>query len=178
MSRIGKKPVIIPDGVNVTIVDGTVTVKGAKGQHVVTLRSEMAIKLENNEVIVERPDDTAKMRALHGTSRQLIANAVQGVSEGYSKELQLIGVGYQAVVEGQRLKLVLGYSHDIYFDPPEGITITSVKNLITVSGIDKQVVGEVSAKIRSFRKPEPYKGKGIRYKDEYVRSKQGKTVGS
>ena len=177
MSRIGKKPVVIPNGVTVTPGDGIVTVKGSKGEQVVNVQSDLTLKIEDNNLVITRPDDTARMKAMHGTTRQLIANAVTGVSEGFTKELEIIGVGYQAVVEGTRLKLSLGYSHDILFDPPEGVSITAVKNSITVSGDDKQVVGEVAAKIRSFRKPEPYKGKGVRYKNEYVRSKQGKTVG-
>lgn len=177
MSRIGKKPVIIPDGVNVTLLDRTVTVKGSKGEQVVKVHPELRLKKEDSNLLVDRPDDTARIRSLHGTTRQLIANAIIGVSEGFSKELEVLGVGYQAVVEGTRLKLSLGYSHDILFEPPDGITLSAVKNTITVSGSDKQVVGEVAAKIRSFRKPEPYKGKGVRYKGEYVRSKQGKTVG-
>lgn len=178
MSRIGKKPVIIPEGVNVTLGEGKVTVKGVKGEQYVDVHSELSIDMKENALVVDRKVETARVRAMHGTTRQLIANAIKGVSEGFTKELEIHGIGFQALVEGQRLKLNLGFSHEILFDPPEGITITAVKNNVTISGSDKQVVGEVAAKIRSFRKPEPYKGKGIRYKNEYVRSKQGKTVGS
>ena len=126
---------------------------------------------------VKRPSDSRTHKSLHGTTRQLIANAISGVSEGFQKELEIRGVGYQANMDGNYLVLQLGYSHDIFFEPPSGIEIKTNKTEVIVSGINKQLVGEVSAKIRSFRKPEPYKGKGIRYKDEYVRSKQGKTVG-
>jgi large subunit ribosomal protein L6 len=127
--------------------------------------------------MVERPSDNKLHRSLHGTTRQIIHNAVAGVHVGFSKELEIRGVGYQATMQGKRLLLQLGYSHDIFFDIPDGITITAERTTVKVEGIDKQLVGAVSAKIRSFRKPEPYKGKGVRYKDEYVRTKQGKTVG-
>jgi len=137
----------------------------------------MIVKYENDKILVTRPSDEMLHRALHGTTRQIIANGITGVSEGFSIELNIIGVGYQANMQGNRLVLQLGYSHDIIFDPPEGIKIEAKRTDIKVSGFMKELVGEVAAKIRSFRKPEPYKGKGIRYKDEYVRSKQGKTVG-
>ena len=143
----------------------------------VNIVSDIKVSQKDNIIIVERLSDRREKRAMHGTTRQLIASAITGLSDGFKKELEIIGVGYQAVMEGPRLLLKLGYSHDILFEPPEGIDITAGKNSIVVSGYDKQIVGEVSAKIRSFRKPEPYKGKGIRYKDEYVRRKQGKTVG-
>jgi large subunit ribosomal protein L6 len=138
----------------------------------------MLLKQENDSIVVDRPSDSRSHRSLHGTTRQLIANGIQGVSEGFSKELEIRGVGYQANMQGKFLVMQLGYSHDIYFEPPGEIDIKTNRTEITVSGINKQLVGEVSAKIRSFRKPEPYKGKGIRYKNEFVRSKQGKTVGS
>jgi len=131
----------------------------------------------DNNILVERSSEDRQVRAMHGTIRQLIASAITGLSDGFTKELELIGVGYQANMQDSRLILQLGYSHDIIFEPPEGITITAKKNLITVTGFDKQLVGAVSAKVRSFRQPEPYKGKGIRYKGEHVRRKQGKTVG-
>ena len=177
MSRIGNKIIELPDGVTLNINNNNVNIKGPKGSLVVPFHNEMKIKDDNGSIVVSRPSDSRAHRSLHGTVRQLIYNGVQGVSEGFSKELELIGVGYQANMQGKYLVLQLGFSYDIYFEPPEGINIKTNKTELTVSGINKQLVGEVAAKIRSFRKPEPYKGKGIRYKDEYVRSKQGKTVG-
>ena len=177
MSRIGNKIIELPEGVSLSINNGTVDIKGPKGSLVVPFNSEMEVKDDNGSIIVIRPSDSRQHRSLHGTVRQLIFNGVQGVYEGFSKELELIGVGYQANMQGKYLVLQLGFSHDIYFEPPEGIDIKTNRTEITVSGINKQLVGEVAAKIRSFRKPEPYKGKGVRYKNEYVRSKQGKTVG-
>jgi len=177
MSRIGNNPVEIPDGVTVEIQGGHFAVKGPKGMLEFNIHPDIKVSQVDKQIIVERSSDERKYRALHGTIRQLIANMVTGVSKGFTKELEINGIGYQAVIDGGRLQLMLGYSHDIVFEPPEGITLTANRNQITVSGIDRQLVGEVAAKIRSFRKPEPYKGKGIRYKGEYVRSKQGKTVG-
>ena len=177
MSRIGKNPVNLPEGIKVKIEKDCTKVKGPNGELEVAIHSGISVSLTDNKLIVERSSDERKQRSIHGTIRQLLANAVTGVSEGFSKELELIGVGYQASNQENRLQLQIGFSHDILFEPPEGISITANRTEIKVSGIDKQVVGEVAAKIRSFRKPEPYKGKGIRYKGEYVRSKQGKTVG-
>ncbi|MCK4904363.1 MAG: 50S ribosomal protein L6 [Candidatus Marinimicrobia bacterium] len=177
MSRIGKNPINIPEGVTLEINKKVVRIKNQKGVMEVVIVPDIKVSQDDNRIIVERSSDRRQVRAMHGTTRQLIATAITGLSEGFTKELQLIGVGYQATMQGSRLLLKLGYSHDILFEPPENITITAIKNNITVAGFDKQLVGEVSAKIRSFRKPEPYKGKGIRYKDEYVRRKQGKTVG-
>jgi len=178
MSRIGKNPVIIPDGVKVNLLGQLVKVTGPKGSLEFNVHKDMKISKNDGSIIVERPSDEREHRALHGTTRQMINNMVMGVSEGYSKELVIIGIGYQAQVQGNRLQLQLGYSHDIYFDMPEGITVTANRTEVKVDGTDKQLVGAVAAKIRSFRKPEPYKGKGVRYKGEYVRSKQGKTVGA
>ena len=178
MSRIGKNPVIIPDGVKVNLLGQLVKVTGPKGSLEFNVHKDMKISKNDGSIIVERPSDEREHRALHGTTRQMINNMVVGVSEGYSKELVIIGIGYQAQVQGNRLQLQLGYSHDIYFDMPEGITVTANRTEVKVDGTDKQLVGAVAAKIRSFRKPEPYKGKGVRYKGEYVRSKQGKTVGA
>ena len=178
MSRIGKNPVIIPDGVKVNLLGQLVKVTGPKGSLEFNVHKDMKISKNDGSIIVERPSDEREHRALHGTTRQMINNMVVGVSEGYSKELVIIGIGYQAQVKGNRLQLQLGYSHDIYFDMPEGITVTANRTEVKVDGTDKQLVGAVAAKIRSFRKPEPYKGKGVRYKGEYVRSKQGKTVGA
>ncbi|MFQ6676790.1 MAG: 50S ribosomal protein L6 [Fidelibacterota bacterium] len=177
MSRIGKEPIKIPDDVKVDIHSNMVSVNGPKGELLVNIHPAINIDQKNDLLHVSRSSDIKSHRALHGTSRVLVANAIKGVSEGYKKELEIRGVGYQAKMEGNRLVLQLGYSHDIVFDPPEGIDINANRDSISISGIDKQMVGEIAAKIRSFRKPEPYKGKGIRYKDEYVRSKQGKTVG-
>jgi len=178
MSRIGKNPVIIPDGVKVNLLGQLVKVTGPKGSLEFNVHKDMKLSENDGSIIVERPSDEREHRALHGTTRQMINNMVVGVSEGYSKELVIIGIGYQAQVKGNRLQLQLGYSHDIYFDMPEGITVTVNQTEVKVDGTDKQLVGAVAAKIRSFRKPEPYKGKGVRYKGEYVRSKQGKTVGA
>ena len=178
MSRIGKQPVLIPDGVNVTINDLSVLVKGPKGSLDINIHKDMNLDLKDNVLVVSRSSDNRDHRSLHGTTRMILMNCVTGVSEGFYKELEIQGVGYQANIQGKRLILALGYSHEIHFDPPEGIIIeANNRTEIKVSGINKQLVGEVSAKIRSFRKPEPFKGKGIRYKGEYVRSKQGKTVG-
>ena len=178
MSRIGKNPVIIPDGVKVNLLGQLVKVTGPKGSLEFNVHKDMKLSENDGSIIVERPSDQREHRALHGTTRQMINNMVVGVSVGYFKELVIIGIGYQAQVQGNRLQLQLGYSHDIYFDMPEGITVTANRTEVKVDGTDKQLVGAVAAKIRSFRKPEPYKGKGVRYKGEYVRSKQGKTVGA
>ncbi len=177
MSRIGKNPINIPEGVTLEIDKMVVRIKNSKFDMEINIYPEIKVSQKDNQIIVERLSDRRQIRAMHGTMRQLIASAVIGLSDGFTKELELIGVGYQAIMQGSRLVLKLGYSHDIIFEPPEDITITANKNNITVTGYDKQLVGAVSAKIRSFRKPEPYKGKGIRYKGEYVRRKQGKTVG-
>ena len=177
MSRIGNKNIEIPEKVTVEISSEIAMVKGPKGSLEIPFNSELSVNVDENLLSVKRSSDSRTHKSLHGTTRQLIANAISGVSEGFQKELEIRGVGYQANMEGNYLVLQLGYSHDIFFEPPSGIEIKTNKTEVIVSGINKQLVGEVSAKIRSFRKPEPYKGKGIRYKDEYVRSKQGKTVG-
>ncbi|HIB05696.1 MAG TPA: 50S ribosomal protein L6 [Candidatus Marinimicrobia bacterium] len=178
MSRIGQNPINIPAGVNIDLKGTLVKVKGQKGSLEYQVHKDMNISEHDGTVLVNRNSDAREQRAIHGTTRQMIHNMVVGVSEGFSKELEIIGVGFQAQVQGTRLRLQLGYSHDIYFDMPEGITVTANRTEVKVEGIDKQLVGAVAAKIRSFRPPEPYKGKGIRYKGEYVRSKQGKTVGA
>lgn len=178
MSRIGQNPINIPAGVNIDLKGTLVKVRGEKGSLKYQVHKDMNISEHDGTVLVNRNSDAREQRAIHGTTRQMIHNMVVGVSEGFSKELEIIGVGYQAQVERTRLRLQLGYSHDIYFDMPEGITVTANRTEVKVEGIDKQLVGAVAAKIRSFRPPEPYKGKGIRYKGEYVRSKQGKTVGA
>ena len=178
MSRIGHSPISLPEGVNVDINGTLVKVSGKKGVLEFNTDKNMEVLNSDGIVLVKRISDSREHKSLHGTTRQMINNMVLGVSQGFTKELQIIGVGYQAQVQGQRLQLQLGFSHDIFFDMPDGITITANRTEVKVDGIDKQLVGAVAAKIRSFRPPEPYKGKGIRYKDEYVRSKQGKTVGA
>ena len=179
MSRIGKKPIVIPKGVEVKIEnDNTVTVKGSKGMLTYKFHPNMKIKVEENQIIVERPNDESFNRALHGTTRALLNNMVKGVTEGFTEELEIVGIGYRGAVKGKTLELTLGYSHPVVYEIPEGIQITMEgTNIIKVSGIDKQKVGQVAAKIRSFREPDPYKGKGIRYKGEVIKLKAGKTVG-
>lgn len=176
MSRIGKKPIVVPDGVDVKIDGNTVTVKGPKGSLSRDFHSDIAIKLENNEVIVERPSDHRTHRALHGTTRSLVSNMVEGVSKGFSKTLELVGVGYRASKKGSTLVLNVGYSHHIEVTPEEGIEIeVPSQTQIIVRGIDKEKVGAQAANIRAYREPEPYKGKGIKYSDERIRRKEGKT---
>jgi large subunit ribosomal protein L6 len=180
MSRVGKLPVPIPDKTKVDIQGQTVTVTGPKGNLSCHIHQDISAAVENNTVVVSRPSDNKKHRALHGLTRALINNLVLGVTEGYKRELQIVGVGYRAEMKGNRLVAWLGYSHPIVMEPPEGVTIEVLpkENKIIVDGIDKQLVGQVAAKIRSFRKPEPYKGKGIRYAEEKVRTKAGKTAGA
>ena len=176
MSRIGRLPIDIPAGVEVKIEEGNkVTVKGPKGTLEKCLPVEMDIKVENNQVVVTRPNDLKKMKSLHGLTRSLIANMITGVSEGYEKKLEINGVGYRAAKQGNKLALTLGFSHPVEMEAPAGITIeVPAPNKIVVSGADKEVVGAVAADIRKWRKPEPYKGKGIRYEGEVVRRKAGK----
>lgn len=177
MSRIGKQPVAIPSGVTVTVTpDNVVTVKGKKGQLEKAMHKDMKIAVEDNQVVVTRPSDDKNHRALHGLTRALINNMVQGVTEGFSKTLELVGVGYKAQLKGKNLVLSLGYSHPVEVKNVEGITFkTPDANTVVVEGISKELVGSVAADIRTFRKPEPYKGKGIKYKDEFIRRKEGKT---
>ncbi len=177
MSRIGRLPIDIPAGVEVTIAEGNqVTVKGPLGTLSESLPVEMDIKVENNQVVVKRPNDLKKMKSLHGLTRTLIANMVVGVTKGYEKVLEINGVGYRAQKQGKKLILSLGYSHPVEMEDPEGIeTVLEGQNKITVKGIDKQKVGQFAAEIREKRKPEPYKGKGIKYADEVIRRKVGKT---
>ena len=177
MSRVGKNPIVIPDGVKVELNDNMVKVTGPKGLHTWLVHANIKAELKDTTIILTRIDDTSLSRSLHGTTRQILNNMIIGVSDGFEKELEIVGVGYQANLEGNRLRLQIGYSHDIYFDLPDGISAKADRTIIKISGIDKQLVGSVASKIRSFRKPEPYKGKGIRYKNEYVKIKQGKTVG-
>ena len=176
MSRIGRMPVAIPAGVTVDIAEGNkVTVKGAKGTLVRELPVEMEIKIEDGHVVVTRPNDLKKMKSLHGLTRTLIHNMVVGVSEGYEKVLEVNGVGYRAQKQGKKLVLSLGYSHPVEMEDPEGLETTVDGNKIVVKGISKEKVGQYAAEIREKRRPEPYKGKGIRYVGEYVRRKEGKT---
>ena len=177
MSRIGKQPIKLPDGVTVGIeADGTVAVKGKLGELKSKFNKDIVIKNEEGTLTVERPSDAKEHRALHGLTRALLANMVNGVSEGFSKQLDIVGVGYRAQLSGKKLVLGLGYSHPVEVDAPEGITFeVPAPTTIVIKGIDKQNVGQVAANIRAKRPPEPYKGKGIRYHDEYVRRKVGKT---
>lgn len=176
MSRIGLKPIEIPNGVTVTKEGNTVTVKGPKGELTRTLHEEMVIDIQEKEVIVSRPSDQKEHRSLHGTTRSLIQNMIQGVTNGFERRLELVGVGYRANKQGQKLVLNVGYSHPVEFDPEKGIEIDVPENTkVVVKGIDKERVGELAANIRAVRPPEPYKGKGIRYEGEYVRRKEGKT---
>ncbi len=177
MSRVGNSPVIIPDDVSISIKENIISADGPKGKLDFTFNSNITVENDKQKITVNKKFDSSQNRALHGTTRQMIYNLVHGVKHGFSKKLELVGVGYQAAMEGKRLKLQLGYSHDIFFDTPDEIEISVEKNILKVEGINKQLVGAVAAKIRSFRKPEPYKGKGVRYIDEYVKIKQGKTVG-
>jgi large subunit ribosomal protein L6 len=176
MSRVGKKPIEIPSGVTVTVNGNTVTVKGPKGELTRTFHPDMTITLEDNMIKVTRPSDEKHHRALHGTTRSLIANMVEGVSKGYEKALELVGVGYRAAKQGKKLVLNVGFSHPVEIEPEEGLEIeVPSQTKIVVKGADKQRVGELAAKIRAVRPPEPYKGKGIRYEGEVVRLKEGKT---
>ena len=176
MSRIGKMPIAIPAGVTVEIAEGNVvTVKGPKGTLTRTLVPEMEIKKEGETVVVTRPNDLKKMKSLHGLTRTLIHNMVVGVTEGYKKTLEINGVGYRAAKAGKKLTLTLGYSHPVEMEDPEGIDTAVENNLIHVTGIDKEKVGQYAAEIREKRGPEPYKGKGIKYSDEVIRRKVGKT---
>jgi large subunit ribosomal protein L6 len=178
VSRIGKKPIAIPSGVTIRQEGGTIAVKGPKGELRTRVSEAMTISLENNEVTVTRPNDLAENRSAHGLTRTLINNMVQGVSEGYSRKLEIVGVGFRAEMRGKMLQLNLGYSHPIMFVPPEEIQLAApVPTNVVVTGIDKQLVGQVAAKIRSFRPPEPYKGKGVKYEGEQIRRKAGKSAG-
>jgi len=175
MSRVGKAPIEIPTGVNVTIGGGVVKVKGPKGELQAPVLRGVEPKLDGNTLTVSLVEETNETHALHGTMRALIANMVTGVTEGFHKNLDIIGVGYTAELKGTSLQLKLGFSHPVVFEPPKGIEIEVPEpTRIVVKGIDKQLVGQTAANIRAFRPPEPYKGKGIRYHDEYVRRKAGK----
>ena len=175
MSRIGKKPVPVPAGVTAAIADGVLTVKGPKGSLTLTLRDEISYTVEEGSILVRPANDTKQARAFWGMQRTLVDNLVTGVTEGYTKVLEITGVGYRANAQGRNLKLQLGYSHDVDFAVPEGIEVKTPDNTtVEISGIDKQKVGQVAAEIRRWRKPEPYKGKGIKYRGEFIFRKEGK----
>ena len=175
MSRIGKMPIVIPAGVEVQVEGNVVTVKGAKGSASQAFNPAMNIKVEDNTIIVERPTDNKEHRSMHGLTRTLINNMVVGVSEGFKKELEVNGVGYRASMDGKNLVLNVGYSNPVVMVPTEGLTVeVAGTNKITISGTDKQVVGQFAAEVRKVRKPEPYKGKGIKYADEVIIRKEGK----
>ncbi|MDC0559072.1 50S ribosomal protein L6 [Candidatus Izimaplasma bacterium] len=177
MSRIGKKPITLPENVEVSVVENNITVKGPKGQLEFAFNNELTVELEGNVLTVLRPDETKFHRAIHGTTRALINNMMVGVSQGFKKELKMIGVGYRASMQGNKIVILAGYSHPVELEVPAGLTVEVPKNTqIFISGIDKQLVGEFAANIRGVRPPEPYLGKGIRYVDEYVRRKEGKTA--
>jgi len=184
MSRIGKSPINLPDGVTIEVSKGNnVTVKGPKGTLQQQVDPDLTIKIEDGVLTLERPTDSIRHKSMHGLYRSLINNMVEGVTKGFVKELELVGVGFRASNTGNLLELQVGYSHPIYFYIPDELSLETVtekgKNpLIKISGIDKQLVGQVAAKIKSFRKPEPYKGKGIRYRGEEIRRKVGKTAGA
>ena len=175
MSRIGRLPIDIPGGVTVTVEGQNVSVKGPKGELSLVVAQPIAVAIEENQVVVTRPDDERNSRSLHGLTRTLINNQIIGVTQGYEKGLEVVGTGYRVASKGSSVEFALGYSHPITVDPPAGITFTvEGNNKLVVSGIDKQAVGEVAANIRKLRKPEPYKGKGVRYAGEVVRRKAGK----
>ncbi|QSQ08982.1 50S ribosomal protein L6 [Koleobacter methoxysyntrophicus] len=176
MSRIGKKPIDIPDGVDVKIEKGIITVKGPKGQLQREVHRDMTVEIQDKQILVKRPTDNKTHKSLHGLTRSLIANMVEGVTKGFEKRLEINGVGYRAAKQGKKLVLTVGYSHPVEIEEPEGIEIeVPANNKITVKGIDKELVGIVAANIRKVREPEPYKGKGIKYEDEQIRRKVGKT---
>ncbi|MBQ9022261.1 MAG: 50S ribosomal protein L6 [Eggerthellaceae bacterium] len=179
MSRIGKQPIPVPSNVEVKLDGHTLTVKGPKGELTRSFSEILTIKQEGEELIVERPDDSREAKSMHGLTRTLINNMVVGVSEGFSKKLELVGVGYRAQLKGKDLEMQLGFSHPVIVEAPEGITFECPsQNEIVVSGASKEAVGQVAANVRAWRKPEPYKGKGIRYEGEYVRRKLGKAAKS
>lgn len=176
MSRIGKKPIEIPNGVTVTNENNHITVKGPKGELSRSFHADMQFNIEDNTITVVRPTESKEHRSLHGTSRSVLSNMVEGVSKGFEKSLELVGVGYRAAKQGKKLVLTVGYSHPVEFDPEQGLEVeVPANNKVVVKGIDKERVGALAANIRGVRPPEPYKGKGIRYEGEYVRRKEGKT---
>lgn len=178
MSRIGEKPISLPQGVEITVKDNMVTAKGPKGTLSQAIPQGITVSVQDNQIVVERAGDSKQDRAYHGLTRALLANMVQGVSTGFERKLELVGVGYRAQLQGKKLVINIGYSHPVEVEPPEGIEFeVPAANKITVKGIDKQLVGNTAAVIRDIRRPEPYKGKGIKYEDEVVRRKAGKAGG-
>lgn len=178
MSRIGKQPIVIPAGVTVTVENNLVTVKGPKGELTRQINKDMILEQEAGQLLVSRPSDNKTHRSLHGLSRTLIANMVTGVTAGFTKTLEIVGVGYRAAKAGNNVNMTLGFSHPVVIEPPAGITLdVPAPNRIVISGINKESVGAIAANIRSLREPEPYKGKGIKYEGEYVRRKVGKAGG-
>ena len=183
MSRIGKQPVVVPSGVTVTVGnDNIITVKGPKGELKQAIDRDIKVEVKDGEINITRPTDQIRHRALHGLSRALLANLVKGVTDGYQKKLELVGVGFKAANQGNVLDLSLGYSHNIIFEVPKELKVATAQEkgqnpTITIDGIDRQLIGQVAAKIRGLRKPEPYKGKGVRYQGEVVRKKAGKAAG-
>ena len=176
MSRIGKKPIIVPEGVKIEISNNDIKITGPKGELNLTIHNKIAVKSDHNQILVLRHGNDKIARSLHGLSRCLINNAIIGVSKGFEKKLEIKGVGYKASVQGNKLTITAGYSHPVEIIAPDGISFQVQKNIITVSGIDKQLVGQIAANIRQVRKPEPYKGKGIKYIDELIRRKPGKAA--
>jgi large subunit ribosomal protein L6 len=177
VSRIGRKPIQIPKGVTVKTAAGSFSVKGPKGELTAVVHPNIEVKVEGEEVHVSRASDLKKDKALHGLWRALLQNMIIGVTDGYTRKLEIVGVGYRAEMKGKKLQLQIGYSHPILFGPPEGIKVEApTQTNIVISGMDKQLVGLVAAKLRSFRPPEPYKGKGIKYEGEYIRRKAGKAA--
>jgi len=174
MSRIGKQPIAIPAGVTITVGDKDITVAGPKGQLIVPLQEKVKVAVEDNQIVITRDDDEPKSRAWHGLQRALLNNAVQGVTKGFEKKLEINGVGFRLNGGGKTIEMALGFSHPVKYEAPEGVELKTDKMTITVSGIDKQKVGQVAAEIRALKKPEPYKGKGIKYVDEVILRKAGK----
>ncbi len=178
MSRIGKKPITVPSGVTVSVDGSTIKVKGPKGELVRVIRNEITLEQNDGELTLTRPNDSKENRAYHGLTRALVANMVEGVTSGFKKTLEIIGVGYRAEKKGEEMVLTVGYSHQVKYPQPAGITLTAqTPTLVIIEGIDKQKVGQVAAELRAVRPPEPYKGKGIRYQGEQVRRKAGKAGG-
>lgn len=178
MSRIGKKPITLPKGIEITVNDNMVTVKGPKGTLSQAIPQGITVARQDDQIVVERPNDNKQNRSYHGLTRALLANMVQGVSDGFERKLELVGVGYRAQLQGKKLVINIGFSHPVEVDPPEGIEFeVPAVTKITVRGIDKQLVGNTAAVIRDIRRPEPYKGKGIKYENEVIRRKAGKAGG-
>jgi large subunit ribosomal protein L6 len=178
MSRIGKQPVVVPQGVDVTLNGHTLRVKGKNGELSLDVHPEMQLEIDDAEIRVQRPSDASRHKALHGLTRSLVANMVEGVTDGFTRTLEIVGVGYRAEMKGKTLNMALGFSHPINFESPDGVTIeTPNQTTVVVKGADKQAVGQAAAVIRGFRPPEPYKGKGVRYQGEQIRRKAGKTAG-